>query len=191
MFTWFEGGVPDALDEEWSSFADLFGDTVPAPDDFAVTLVTTPCQAVCNGDIKIDATGKATVSKGGKSHDVKLDRAALSTISGTIRRKDMFALKDEYGTGAPSTVLTVTMNGQTKKIRHNLGDLVARVGAKVPDGGIQVGDERQRLFDIESHIRSTVTMVDPEAEFSLPPALVKLLAKLDAGALFGRDASRD
>ncbi len=103
--------------------------TPVVPEDTVIRLERTACLGTCPVySVEIDATG--AIRYEGSSHvrvtglqTARLGRSAVSRLTAMIEQIEFFALQDMYEGGVtdgPTTFVTVTMNGQTKRIRDYL-----------------------------------------------------------------------
>ena len=144
MVTPRDAGLAIGDDEEdFSSLMSVFI-IAPVPADFLL-VKTTVAESV-----RIEASGKTTIREGGSTKTVTLSGATLGRIVAGLQHEKFFEMKSEYGTGAPATTIAVTMNGTTKTVRHNFGDLLVPVAGK--DAASLLTAERQAIFEVESDI---------------------------------------
>ena len=98
-----------------------------ADQTFAVSLRRTPCFGTCPVyTVTVDAAGIVTfnghdfVSQTG-IHTATLSAEELQQLGTLVDSANIFEMKDEYtieATDLPSTTVTVTRNGVTKRVRH-------------------------------------------------------------------------
>ena len=126
----------------------------PVPKDFLL-LRSASCPT-CKGDLRLEADGKATLTKGGVKKTFTVDPERMGMLVAKLTHYRFFEMADEYGAGAPTTIITVTMNGQTKKVAHHIGDVMR----PAKDASDPFEGPRLRVFDVESAISTTIEFVD-------------------------------
>ena len=121
--------------------ASLHSQTTPAaiPDDFAITLARTSCFGACPVySVSVDAKGTVTYEgkkfvrvTGHQSDQIPVSQVAA--LAATVERIRFFELNDEYRvirnadgttsmvTDLPTTLVTVTIGGRTKRIEDYFG----------------------------------------------------------------------
>lgn len=106
----------------------LRGQSVPA--DFAVSLERMSCFGTCPVySVRVDATGRVTYV--GRNHvrvsgqqTKQISSSDVAALAATVERIGFFELDDRYhilATDLPTTFVTVTSNGRTKRIEDYFG----------------------------------------------------------------------
>ena len=159
----------------------------PIPKDLVVDLVNDNCARGCRGDVHIEGDGHGTRKKPGKTEELHVELSMVGALVTAIDTAKFFDMKPEYGSGAPTVTITITMNQKTKKVRHSFGDVLALAAPKPVDGGpppSPLGPERDRLLELHSQINLAANTGSAEGlQFPESGAkqLERLFAKYDAG----------